>query len=73
MLFISCRITEVKKIVVRRTEEVGTLKEYLYEECGEDWRIIPKEQLKEEDEEDVKPLNIMSKIKEEKDDCKLLE
>lgn len=51
---------------------MGTLKEYLCEECGEDWRIIPKDQFKDEEEEDVKPLNIIPKIKEEKEDCKFI-
>lgn len=59
----------MKKIIRKRTGEVATLKEYLLEECGEDWRIIPKERFDEEEEVDVKPTILPPKIKEEKEDC----
>lgn len=62
------RIQEVNKIIESRHEEVLYMKDRLKTVYGEDWDIIPKDDIKIEDDIDVKPdtNNIPTvKIKEE--------
>lgn len=67
------RIQQANKIVQRRYQEVEFLKNRLSTVFGEDWKLIPKTEIKIEDDVDIKPIisRIATKIKQERiDDCK---
>lgn len=70
---VNFRIQQVNKIVERRYKEIELMKNRLSTVFGEDWKTVPKVEIKIEDEVNVKPkptLLPQIKIKEEKpDDC----
>lgn len=64
---VNCRIQEVKKITRKRYEQVSFMQNRLLNEFGEDWKAVPKIEIKEEI--DMKPIIFQAKVKEEKDEC----
>lgn len=72
---VNYRIQQVNKIVERRYKEVEFMKNRLSTVFDEDWKTVPKTEIKIEEEVDVKPKPTLlplphMKIKEEKpDDC----